>query len=90
VTRVRAGQKVALKARALPFDTFPVTVDRIAPAAGHGEVQGTVTLYCRVENVGAALRPGMTGHARVFMGQQSVGRLLLDRGLRILRTEFWW
>jgi hypothetical protein len=32
----------------------------------------------------------MTGHARVYTGRQSVGRVLLDRGLRFLRTEFWW
>jgi hypothetical protein len=32
----------------------------------------------------------MTGQARVFTGRQSVGKVLLDRGLRLLRTDFWW
>jgi multidrug efflux pump subunit AcrA (membrane-fusion protein) len=90
VARVRAGQPVELKARALPFVTFTAAVDRIAPAAGRGEVQSTVTVYCRLGNEGGQLRPGMTGHARVFTGRRSVGRVLLDRGLRFLRTEFWW
>jgi multidrug efflux pump subunit AcrA (membrane-fusion protein) len=90
VTRVQAGQRVELKARALPFETFSAQVDRIAPAAGRGDVQSTVTLYCRLGNEGPDLRPGMTGQARVFTGRRSVGEVLLDRGLRLLRTEFWW
>jgi multidrug efflux pump subunit AcrA (membrane-fusion protein) len=90
VSRVRPGQRVELKARALPFETFTAQADRLAPAAGRGDVQSTVTLYCRLDNERAELRPGMTGQARVFTGRQSVGKVLLDRGLRLLRTEFWW
>src|SRR5262249_40119379 len=88
--RIQVGQAIALKARALPFDTFAARVDRIAPAAGHGDVQSTVTVYCRLENDGADLRPGMTGHARVFTGRHSLGWILVERGMRYLRTEFWW
>jgi multidrug resistance efflux pump len=90
LTRVRVGQSVELKARSLPFETFAATVDRIAPAAGRGEVQSTVTLCCRLPNDGGELRLGMTGQARVFTGRQSVVRVLLDRALRLVRTEFWW
>jgi multidrug efflux pump subunit AcrA (membrane-fusion protein) len=90
VTRVRTGQFVELKARSLPFETFTATVDRIAPAAGRGDVQSTVTLSCRLQIDGGELRPGMSGQARVFTGRQSVGRVLLDRALRLVRTEFWW
>jgi multidrug efflux pump subunit AcrA (membrane-fusion protein) len=90
VARVRAGQPVQMKVRALPFDTFTGVVDRIAPAAGHGDVQSTVTLYCRLENDRGELRSGMTGHARVWTGRHSVGRVLCDRLLRFFRTEFWW
>jgi multidrug efflux pump subunit AcrA (membrane-fusion protein) len=90
VTRVRVGQFVELKARSLPFETFRASVERIAPAAGRGDVQSTVTLCCRLPNDDVELRPGMTGQARVFTGRQSVGRVLLDRGLRLVRTEFWW
>ena len=89
VARVQPGQAVDLKARALPFETFTARVDRIAPAAGHGEVQSTVTLYCRLEE-GADLRPGMTGHARVYTGRRPAATILYDRALRFLRTEFWW
>jgi multidrug efflux pump subunit AcrA (membrane-fusion protein) len=88
--RVQPGQSVELKARALPFEIFKAQVDRVAPAAGRGDVQSTVTVYCRLENGEAALRTGMTGHARVFTGQRSIGMFLLDRALRFMRTEFWW
>ncbi|HKB39212.1 MAG TPA: HlyD family efflux transporter periplasmic adaptor subunit [Gemmataceae bacterium] len=85
---VRVGQSVGLKARALPHETFTACVDRVAPAAVKGEGQNTVTVYCRLE--GMALRPGMTGHARVYTGERSVGGFLIDRLVRYLRTEFWW
>jgi multidrug efflux pump subunit AcrA (membrane-fusion protein) len=90
VARVRPGQAVELKARALPFETFRTEVDRVAPAAGKGEVQSTVTVYCRLGEHAAELRPGMTGHARIATGRRSPGLILLDRLLRYLRTEFWW
>jgi multidrug efflux pump subunit AcrA (membrane-fusion protein) len=87
---VRAGQQIELKARALPFATFTGRVDRIAPVAERGDVQGSVTLYCRLENAASELRPGMSGHARIHTGRRSVGQILLDRLLRYVRTEFWW
>jgi multidrug efflux pump subunit AcrA (membrane-fusion protein) len=90
VARVRPGQAVELKARALPFETFRTEVDRIAPAAGKGDAQSNVTVYCRLENQGAGLRPGMSGHARIATGSRSPGLILVDRALRYLRTEFWW
>ena len=36
------------------------------------------------------LRPGMTGHARVQCGKSAVGRVLGEKVLRFVRTEFWW
>jgi len=90
VFRVRSGQAVALKARAHPQMTFPALLERLAPTAGRGEVQSTVTVYCRLEDPEGCLRPGMTGHARVYTGRRPVGAILFDRALRFLRTEFWW
>jgi multidrug efflux pump subunit AcrA (membrane-fusion protein) len=90
VARVEPGQQVELKARALPFEMLSARVDRIAPAAARGDVQSTLLVYCRPENASSELRPGMTGHARVFTGRRSLGGFLLDRTLRFVRTEFWW
>jgi multidrug resistance efflux pump len=106
VAAVQPGQAVALKPRALPYTVVQAHVDRIAPAAarpeaagsgtttvtvaGKGEVQSNVIVYCRLDGVTTELRPGMTGYARVYTGQRSVGGILVDRALRYLRTEFWW
>jgi multidrug resistance efflux pump len=90
VARVRIGQTVELKARALPFATIVTQVERIAPAAGRGDVQSSVIIYCRLDHSAAELRPEMTGHARVYTGARPVGAILLNRALRFLRTEFWW
>jgi multidrug efflux pump subunit AcrA (membrane-fusion protein) len=90
VARIRAGQSVELKARALPFETYATRVDRVAPAAGHGDVQSTVIVYCRITEENHELRPGMTGYARIYTGRRSVGRILVERTLRFIRTEFWW
>jgi multidrug efflux pump subunit AcrA (membrane-fusion protein) len=106
VANVQPGQMVALKPRALPYAVVSARVDRIAPAAtrpeavstgtaaatvaARGEVQSNVIIYCRLDGVTSELRPGMTGYARVYTGQRSVGGILGDRALRYLRTEFWW
>lgn len=90
VGRVRRSLSVRLKARAQPFQSYAAQVDRTAPAAGRGEVQSTMTVYCRIENSSEELRPGMTGHARVQTGPRPIGAILLDRAFRFLRTEFWW
>jgi multidrug resistance efflux pump len=96
VERVRPGQAVQLKARALPFEQFEATVDRIAPVAEapdpkEGKLQSMVPVYCRLNAAApAALRPGMTGFARVSCGERAAGRVLADKALRYVRTEFWW
>jgi multidrug efflux pump subunit AcrA (membrane-fusion protein) len=89
VFRVQPGYSVALKARAHPLMSFPARLDRLSPKAEHGEVQSTVTAYCLLKDPEGRLRPGMTGHARVYTGPRPVGTILLDRTLRFLRTEFW-
>ena len=93
--RIRPGQKVELKARSLPFDQLFATVDRVAPSAEaanakEGKLQSTVPVYCKLTAPPAALRPGMSGFARVSCGQRAMGRVLTEKGMRYLRTEFWW
>jgi multidrug resistance efflux pump len=96
VARVRVGQVVNLKARALPLETFAAAVERIAPAATREEaksgasVHSNVTVYCRLTDAPADLRPGMSGYARIYTGRRSLGMVLIDRVRRYVRTEFWW
>jgi multidrug resistance efflux pump len=46
--RLRPGQQVRLKARALPFEVFEVKVVRVAPKAVQGDAaRSTVNVYCQ-------------------------------------------
>ena len=89
-TYLRPGQRVELKARTLPYETFHAQVQRIAPAAVAGDVQSKLAVYCTMSNPSLALRPGMSGHARILCGPRPAGLVLFGRILRLLRTEFWW
>jgi putative peptide zinc metalloprotease protein len=90
VARVRPGQAVRLKARALPYETFTTVVDRVAPTGVRGEAQSSVTVYGRLDHAPDDLRTEMTGYARVDTGRRPIGAILVDRMLRFVRTEFWW
>jgi RND family efflux transporter MFP subunit len=90
VALVRPGQDVEIKARGLPFETLRGRVTRVAPAVTKGPVQGAVTVYCRIEGPPPGLRGGMSGTARIDCGRSTVGRVIVGRCLRYLRTEFWW
>ncbi len=90
VARLQVGQPVQLKVRALPFESFHAAVTRIAPSATRADVQGTVTVYCRIDNMDAELRPEMSGYARISTGRRPIGAVASNRALRYLRTEFWW
>ena len=86
------GQPIRLKPRSLPFETLVAKVDRIAPAAQTDAVttQRTVTVYCTVDNSEGILRTGMTGYGRIRSDRRTLGTLIFNAGVRLLRTEFFW
>lgn len=90
VAKIRPGQRVQLKIRALPFAKFPAEVERIAPIAVAGIVHSTVSVYCRIENPRGQLKPGMSGYARIYCGRAPIGKVLAGRIWRYLRTDIWW
>jgi putative peptide zinc metalloprotease protein len=89
---VQPGQRVELRARAIPFRTFEAKVERKAPSAvvAVGQLQGTVTVYCRLAETDAGILSGMTGHARIYQERRPLGLVLARKALKYLRTEFWW
>jgi multidrug resistance efflux pump len=91
--RLERGQRVRIKLRAVPFATYWGHVDHVAPAAvkeDQHEAQAHVKICCRLDAAGPELRPGMTGYARISTGQRSIGAIIADRAMRLVRTEFWW
>jgi hypothetical protein len=61
-----------------------------ATAAGTGEAQSQVHIYCELKNPHALLRSQMTGYARIYGTRRAIGLIAVDRLVRLLRTEFWW
>ncbi len=87
------GQRVSLRPRSLPFECIEGTVKRIAPAtrtnpSGIGNTN--LAVYCQVDNDHRILRTGMTGFGRVHAETKPFGLFLLNKVVRLLRTEFWW
>jgi multidrug resistance efflux pump len=83
VARVHLGQAIALKARAVPFETYSSEVARIAPAAGWGEAQSNVIVYCRFERA-LEMRPpgrGIGGYARWAPGADGEMTWVPEAGL---------
>lgn len=78
--------------RAIPFETFEATVESIAPVAlKHATTgQNNVLVHCQIRNPDGRLKSGMTGFGRVKRGWNTIGMMLLTKGIKYLRTEFWW
>ena len=52
--------------------------------------QSRLAVYCRVDNDEGILRTGMTGFGRVHSEKKFLGWFLVNKALRLMRTEFWW
>ena len=97
---VKAGQKVRLKARSLPFDTIMGIVERISPATSktaemidapkNARANQSLVIHCLLDKTESRLRSGMTGFGRISCGKRSFGTVMLTRFYKYVRTEFWW
>ena len=89
---LKPGQPVTLKARAIPFETFEATVEGISPVAQKTVTTGqnSVIVHCQIRNPDGRLKSGMTGFGRVTRGWNTIGVIMITKGIRYLRTEFWW
>ena len=55
-----------------------------------GDLQGKVTVYCRLDESDVGLLAGMTGMGRVFRGEMPLATIASHKAMKYLRTEFWW
>lgn len=104
---VKVGQKVALKVRAYPNETFNGTVTSIATSAFAPETAGetallptasvpssnsapkTILVTTEIDNGSRLLKPGMTGHAKIFCGRRRLIDLISRRLARTVKVQFW-
>jgi putative peptide zinc metalloprotease protein len=91
IADVTVGAPVSLKARAYPERTFIGTVAAIAPAAISDGDLGERVFRVRVDidNAADALKPAMTGTAKISSGTRSLFTILTRRVARVVRVEFW-
>jgi putative peptide zinc metalloprotease protein len=92
VRGIERGQTVHFKVRALPYQTIEGRVLNVATRAAReeGRSQGTVVVCCSMERAPEVVRTSMGGYARIYTGPRPIGALLLDKAVRLFRTEFWW
>jgi hypothetical protein len=93
IDAVRPGQPARLALSALPWDTLALQVERVQPAAHSVEGANVFEVEARLQ-AGAttdplALRPGLTGVARVEVGRQSRLVTLGTRVVDWLRLQWW-
>jgi multidrug resistance efflux pump len=92
VRGIAPGQTARFKVRALPYETIEGRVLSVASRAAReeGRSQGTVVVSCSMERAPEVVRTSMGGYARIYTGSRPIGAVLLDRAVRLFRTEFWW
>ena len=91
IGEVRPGLPAALRFRAHPDRTFQGTVTRIAPSAADTgwRAERTIRVEVDLPNTDRLLRPGMTGYARIAVGDRRAVEVLTRRVRRYVRVEFW-
>jgi len=92
IADVKVGQKVVLKARAYPHTHFEGNVTSIAPVASEPEearAERTVLVTTQLDNSPMLLKPEMTGHAKIYCGEQRLVNIVMRRFVRFFKVEFW-
>ena len=86
---LKEGLPVKLKIRSYPVRTFWGKVFRISQMAEVEGARKTFLVTCKIENKDYLLRPGMSGHSKIFCGKKRLASLLTRRMVRYLRVEVW-
>lgn len=93
IDAVRPGQSARLALSALPWDTLALQVERVQPAArsveGANVFEVEAWLRPGADAAASALRPGLTGVARIEVGRQSRLVTLGTRVVDWLRLQWW-
>ncbi len=92
IGEVHLSQEVTLKARAYPGRSFAGVVTAIAATAmeeQEGLKRKVVRVNTEVENSNLALKPEMTGHGKIYVGDRRLIEIVSRRLVRFLRVEFW-
>jgi putative peptide zinc metalloprotease protein len=89
VTRLKLDQSVAIKVRSFPQHVFYGKVVRIPEAATMVNDRLVFEVSVVLDNPNRVLRDGMTGYAKIDIGNSSIVKLLYRKFLSKIRVEFW-
>lgn len=89
INLVEAGQPVKVKVRSFADRTFDGEVVHVPQGASGSATSSEFTVTVSVDNTEGVLLEGMTGYAKIHVGEASLARLLLRKLTSNLRVEFW-
>jgi multidrug resistance efflux pump len=104
VADIKVGYTVAFKARAYPDEIFYGVVTATAQTAGvpvttqsanstqpqtPSTSATTILVTSEIDNSSLLLKPGMTGHAKIYCGERRIISLMLRRLVQTVKVEFW-
>ncbi len=89
IARVSAHQEGTLALSALPWDSLPLRVARITPMATTLEGRNVFEVEAELSQTPPNLRPGLTGHARIHVGQRPLLVGWVMRAADRLRLAWW-
>ena len=86
---VQAGQAGRIMLQALPGEARPFTVHRVTPISSVEEGRSFFRVEASLEGIGAGLRPGMDGVAKIDVGSRSLLWIWTHSALDWLRMAWW-
>jgi multidrug efflux pump subunit AcrA (membrane-fusion protein) len=86
---VETNQSVLLKVRTFIDRTFEGRVAHIPQDASADGREACFNVSAIVSNNNSLLQPGMTGYAKIEVGNKSLFGLILRKTASIIRVEFW-
>ena len=89
LTRVQIGQSALLRVRSYSSKTFEGNVNRISQVGANQETTGDFIVAALYENPDELLRPGMSGYAKIEVGEKSAFSIFLQKIRSFIRVEFW-
>jgi len=92
ISDIRIHQPVVLKARAhlaLSFKGTVVSISQVASQPSDGLPQRNFLVVTELDNSNLALRPEMTGNAKISCGTRRLYEIVFRRLVRFVRVEFW-
>jgi multidrug efflux pump subunit AcrA (membrane-fusion protein) len=90
ISVIKLGYPVKMKVRSFPALTYAGVVTKIEPPIiDKADKLRVVVVNAKIVNSDGALKPGMTGKAKINCGNWPIYRLILWRIVRYIRVEFW-